>query len=235
MPLFPDHNALFIHIPKNAGRSIEAALFPSGVQSSSGKRRFVNKVAHVMQERTRNLVADQFLVGTRDIALSAQHLTIAEIELLGLLPKSAEGRPFTFCVVRNPYDRAVSSVLHFRNKVSALSHISDRPTPPEIERALEVWAELPQDNHNHRAHRRPQADFVFDRQTRNAMDMVMRFERIERDFAELVERLGCNNVSLPWVGKSMTEHAKYRDLLTPRAKAIITQIYGCDMELFGYG
>jgi hypothetical protein len=235
MPLFPDHNALFIHIPKNAGRSIEAALFPPGVQSSSGKRHFLNKVAHLVQEQTRNFVADQFLVGTRDVVLSAQHLTFAEIELLGLLPQSTGGRPFTFCVVRDPYDRAVSSVLHFRNKVSALSRISDHPTPPEIERAIEVWAELPPDNHNYRAHRRPQADFVFDRKTRNTMDMVMRFERIERDFEALVERLGCSNVSLPWVGKSMTEHGKYRDLLTPRARVIIEQLYGCDIELFGYG
>lgn len=234
MPYFPKYNALFIHIPKNAGRSIENMLFPHGVVSTSGKRSRSNRLAHYLQSVTDNPLAVDYLVGTRDISLSAQHLTLVEIEMMGLAPAPADNRPFTFCVVRNPYERAISSVLHFRTRFADLYTLDTKPTPGQIEVALDVWARLVPANHNHRAHRRPQADFVFNRQTANAMDMVLRFENLTQDFARLTEALGVPDIALPWVGKSSTKHKDYAALFTPRAREIVENIYAADLELFGY-
>ena len=74
MPILPDYNALFIHIPKNAGRSIETALLPRGVASCSGRRSRLNRAAHLLQNLSASRTAARFLVGTRDVALCAQHL-----------------------------------------------------------------------------------------------------------------------------------------------------------------
>jgi hypothetical protein len=234
MPYFPAYNALFVHIPKNAGRSIENALFPVGLASTSGKRSRLNRVAHFAQGATGNADAQRYLVGTRDVSLSAQHLTLIEIEMLGLLPAAVDARPFTFCVVRNPFERAISSILHFCKPLAHLYSLSEKPDAAEIETALEAWATLKSDNHNHNAHRRPQADFVFRRDTRNAMDMVLRFETLAEDFDRLKDAIGAKGVDLPWVGKSSTAHKDYAALFTPRARAIVEDIYAADLELFDY-
>lgn len=235
MPVLPDYNTLFIHIPKNAGRSIETALLPRGVASSSGRRSRLNRAAHLMQSLTGNPTAPAFLVGTRDVSLSAQHLTLAEIRLLGLLAGETLDAMFKFCIVRNPFARAISSILHFRRRLAHLYHLDAVPTPAQVERALEIWCELEPDDHNLRAHRRPQADFVFDRETPNAMDMVLRHERLSADFVTLRRRIGATGATLPWIGKSRLAHDGYAALYTHRARRIVTRAYGADLDLFGYG
>lgn len=234
MPLFPAYNALFIHIPKNAGRSIETALFPEGIASTSGRRSCLNRAAHLAQNRTANPTARDYLVGTCDAVLCAQHLTLAEIELLGLIPDGARAGLFTFCVVRDPFTRAISSIMHFRHRLAHLYRLDDTPDPRQIERALEAWAELEPDDHNLRAHRRPQADFVFTRGRANAMDMVLRFERLGADFEDLAARIGANDARLPWVGRSPARAPDSAALYTPRARRIVERLYGADLELFGY-
>lgn len=235
MPLFPDHNALFIHIPKNAGRSIEAALFPPGVTSGAGRRSTANRAAHLAQSLTASAIAPRYLVGTLDAALCAQHLTLSEIQLLGLVPERDLAGLFTFCVVRNPYARALSSVTHFRRRLAGLYRLDDRPTPTQLEAALDAWAGLEPEDHNLRAHHRPQADFVFTRARANAMDMVLRFERLAEDFAALAARIGAPAAPLPWIGRSTDAAADLAALYTPRARRIVERLYGADLELFGYG
>lgn len=235
MPFFPDHNALFIHIPKNAGRSIETALFPAGVGSASGRRRWVNRAAHLAQRLTTNPTAPRYLVGTCDVSLAAQHLTLSEIRLLGLLPERATRPVFTFCVVRNPYARAISSVWHFRNRLADRYRLDDRPDAAQLEHALAAWADLDPADHNLRAHQRPQADFVFSRENRNAMDMTLRFERLNEDFEILKARIGAAGAVLPWIGRSARPPLDYADLLTVPARRVVERLYGSDFEQFGYG
>jgi len=234
MPFFPDHNALFIHIPKNAGRSIETALFPAGVGSASGRRRWVNRAAHLAQMWTTNPIAPRYLVGTCDVSLSAQHLTLAEIRLLGLLPEQAALPVFTFCVVRNPYARALSSVWHFRKRLADRYRLDDRPDAAQFERALAAWADIEPPDHNLRAHQRPQADFVFSRENRNAMDMTLRFERLGEDFETLKARIGATGAVLPWVGRSPRPRIECAELLTAPARRVVERLYGADFEQFGY-
>jgi hypothetical protein len=234
MPVFPQYNALFIHIPKNAGRSIEAALFPPGVGSASGRRSWANRAAHLAQNLTTNRAAPRFLVGTRDVSLSAQHLTLAEIRLLGLLPEHGAQPMFTFCVVRDPYARAISSVVHFRKRLGDRYRLDPRPSAAQIERALDVWADIEPLDHNLRAHRRPQADFVFGRDTPNAMDMTLRFERLEADFEILKARIGAVDAALPWIGRSPAPHAACAELLTPAARRVVERVFEADFERFGY-
>lgn len=235
MPYFNNLNSLFIHIPKNAGRSIESALFPVGVTSSSGKRSMPNRIAHLSQNITSNPTSKKYIVGTIDVSLSGQHLTYAEIELLGLLPKEVENKKiFKFCVVRNPYERTVSSILHFKSKLKELKYLKDDINPKKFERAVEIWSDFIPTNHNHRAHRRPQADFIFSTKAKNVMDMILRFENLSADFKNLVKVLGSPKISLPWVGGSMIKNENYKDLLTPRSIKIIEDIYDIDIEMFGY-
>jgi len=187
-----------------------------------------------MQTRTGNWAAPRYLVGTLDVSLCAQHLTLAEIELLGLIPARSLAGMLKFCVVRNPYTRAISSVTHFSRRLARHYRLDPVPTPTQLERALEVWAELEPEDHNLRAHRRPQADFLFTRGRTIAVDRVLRFENLQADFAALAVEIGAPVAALPWIGRSSPARTAHAALYTPRGRRIVERLYGADLELFGY-
>jgi hypothetical protein len=173
MPFFRDRNLLFVHIPKNAGRSIEAALLGPTGSPDGGRRSWPNRLATGAQRRTAAVGVRERLIGTLDVTVAAQHLTFAEIELLGVLPAGQLAHCRRFCVCRNPFDRAVSSVFHFGGNPLDQS---------EFERALDRWLDRPPRDHNELAHRRTQAAYVRDSRGQPAVPHVLRFERLCDDF-----------------------------------------------------
>lgn len=235
MPIFSEHNALFVHIPKNAGRSIEKAFLPSGLTPSSGGRSFVNGLARWALRKTANSIPPQRLLGTLDVALTSQHLTLEEIRLLGLVPERDIDRLFTFCVVRNPYDRVLSSVLHFsRNDKQRLFDLPDRPGAGDFEAAILAWIEVDAPDHNVRAHRRPQSDYVRMKDRANATDFTLRFEHLNDDFDRLRDRLGATGVSLGRTGAGRLRDRDYRDLYTDTSRKAVERAFAADLELFAY-
>lgn len=222
MPFFPDQALLFLHIPKNAGRSVEDAFLPSHDNADWGRPNWVNCAARLMLDMSRSDFAHRHVVGTQDIAVAAQHLTYAEMELLGLLPE--EKPRATFAICRNPYDRAVSSVTHFKGK---------QDDAASFEQALSEWLDAPLTDHNLRAHRRTQRAFVVDTHNRPVTSHVLRFEKLQADFDAFVQELGLADRTLPWRGKA----SRARDLgalFTPASKAMVEREFGEDLEHFGY-
>ena len=65
MPLLADQRLIFIHIPKNAGKSIEEYfLGPHG--PSMGTRTFANRAAKYLLNKTTNEKAKRNLLGSYD-------------------------------------------------------------------------------------------------------------------------------------------------------------------------
>lgn len=234
MPIFRDRGLLFVHIPKNAGRSIERLLFPEGLSTQAGQRSLTNRFAHWLQGRTANSIAKKHLCYTVDATLAGQHMTLSEIELLGFVGRAEIDRLFKFCVVRNPYERAISSILHFENRFHAEYRLDARPDAKQIERALAFWIEHEGADHNVRAHRRPQVDYIRRGSQDNAMNTILRFESLAADFEALEQSLGLNLPTLPWVGKSRREHRSYASLYTPEARKLVASAFAEDLELFEY-
>lgn len=223
MPLFFDPLLVFLHIPKNAGRSIEDVFLPAHDNQDWGRPNRLNSAARYLLDRTRSDMAWRHRIGTQDITVAAQHLTYVEMEMLGLLPEQ-EPRAI-FCVCRNPFDRAVSSVTHFKGAPG---------DPREFERSLAEWLEEPLSDHNRRAHRRTQRAFVLDSKGADAATHVLRFESLQADFDGMLADLGLSAKELPWRGKA----GRGRDLsalYTPEAKRLVERAYGEDLEHFGYG
>lgn len=223
MPYFRDQNLLFVHIPKNAGRSIEAALL-GPTAPDGGRRSWSNRLATGLQRCTAAIDVRERLIGTLDVTVAAQHLTFAEIELLGLLPADQLAHCRRFCVCRNPFDRAVSSVLHFCG------------TPhdkPEFERALVRWVDRPPRDHNELAHRRTQAAYLHDTRGQAAVPHVLRFERLSDDFEHLMGEFGIEGLSLACRGKSRRGR-NYRDYFNASARRAVERVYAEDLDQFGY-
>lgn len=222
MPLFFDPNLLFIHIPKNAGRSIESVFMDTTRNVDWGRPNLINRVTHYGSIVSRSNYATRHLVGTRDITVAAQHLTYAEIEWLGLLQFTEVKR--VFCVCRNPFDRVFSTITHFSGQQEG---------PRQFERTLEEWLDLAPTDHNQRAHRRTQLDFVLDRRGREVDIDILRFESLASDFSKFTEKIGKSGLSLPWRGKS-TRLSGIEEMLTQRSKDIITREFSEDFDHFGY-
>ncbi len=224
MPAFAEPGLLFVHIPKNAGRSVEQALLQGRGSLDSGGRSVLNRAARWLLRQSASRFAEDHLIGTIDRSFAAQHLTFGEMQMLSLNIDGLD--PFAIC--RNPFDRAVSSVFHFRDGGSSAP--SD---PGEFEAMLERWLDRPLADHNDRAHRRPQSDYLLDQRGNLAVERVLRFENLAEEFAVFTRQRGLSGVSLAWHGKSQRE-GSYRDYFTPHARKRIESEFASDLERFGY-
>ena len=223
MPYLPEFESIFIHIPKNAGRSIEASLLPSGIDPDSGSRGLVNRAARFILNASGNKIPPRYLMGTLDVVLASQHLTLAEIRLLNLLPLKVLDSSFKFSVVRNPYDRALSSIFHFNPYLPR--------SVQAVEEALHEWIYMDCRDHNVLAHRRRQIEFVRDIDGSISMDFLLRFERINEDFEVLCEKIGAR-AKLPHIGR--TERFKYRALYSDCSRSMVRDAFYEDIEAFSY-
>lgn len=219
-----------MHIPKNAGRSIEAALLGGNGSPDGGRRSLVNRTATLISRCTAPRFAKTHLIGTLDVTLAAQHLTFVEMEMLGLLPENNDY--ISFCVVRNPYDRALSSVMHF-SRAEWKASADDEERRSGFERDLEAWLNAPLTDHNLRAHRRSQVDFLHNRKGEIAVDHILRFESIGKEFSALSDGLGWTGVGIERVGDSGRRRT-YLDYYTEGAKVLVERYFAADLDAFKF-
>lgn len=230
MPIFHDPDLLFVHIPKNAGRSVERALLQGHDTPDGGRRSVPNRAARWLLKRSAADLPRTHLIGSLDAVFAAQHMTYAEMEMMRLLPGQTPGTRAmeAFCIVRNPFDRAVSSVGHFHPAGAA-------PTDRDgFERALAQWLDAEPADHNEHAHRRPQFDYVLDMRGNRVVETVIRYENLAAEFAALMARHGRSDLELPWQGKAKRSR-DHRDYFNDAARRRVEEAFGEDIEAFGYG
>lgn len=229
MPVFHQHKALFIHIPKNAGRSIEEAFLGDAGTPDDGRRNVVSRAGTWLQRRFSSPFAAKFLIGTVDYSLASQHLTYTELQHLRLVDENILSDYKSFCVARNPFDRIVSTVLHFASAEGTAA-----PTnPAEFERLLGAWQDRDKSDHNLIAHDRTQADYVLNSRGQMAVGTILRFENLAEDFANFSASIGAPDLQLTWFGKA-SRNRQYSDYYTPAARASVEKKFGEDLELFSY-
>lgn len=223
MPYFPDQKLLFIHIPKNAGKSVEMALGLDKTLSDLyrlGRRGIANRAAVLLQRLTAPSQARRRLHGVLDVTLTAQHLTFQEIRLLNLAP--AEGVR-SFAVIRDPFERAVSTFLHVGNRDGGGG-------PEAFEDFCLRWFDLPHPDHNLMALSRRQIDFVRDCDGRIGVDRLLPQSRLGTALAEMFAEWGLPARSLGHEG-NQTRGRNVDHWMTGRARAMIAERFAEDIEL----
>jgi hypothetical protein len=153
---------IFIHIPKSAGNSIQEVLLAYSDDSKTitshqdGVERF----------------------GIAGKVTKQKHATLVEYERI-LGPEKITGF-LKFCVVRNPWERAISNYLspHRWMEKRADKYCYVTPTWDE-ERFLRLLGEM-----------KPAVEYVKNSKGNVQMDRVIRFENLENDYREVCRELG---------------------------------------------
>lgn len=224
MPYTESHNILFIHIPKNAGKSIEVSL---GIRSkselmSSNHRGFLSrcfKYGIKLTARKRNLAS---LWGTWDYTLALQHCTLQEYALLGFLDTLPSKDFKTLAVIRNPFDRIVSTFYHFRNENEDINDFIERFFKSDTNNI----------DHNLKAHRRPQVDFLKDEQGIISIDYLLLFDDLAEYFNSKMKNLGYSIKELPHVTNTNRSSVKSLPKLSSKSKGFVEAYFKEDLNLY---
>jgi hypothetical protein len=145
-----------------------------------------------------------------------------------------------FTIVRNPWDRFVSSYVYATTR-NSYWHNDQLGLHPDYallsENSFEECCRIACVQRQSLRHEAwfPQHLWVTrpeDGQQRIMVDHVLRYERLEEDMTALCERLGMPSAELPCINAS--ERRDYRDYYNTRTAAMVAELYATDIKVFGY-
>lgn len=156
-----DYQCVFVHVPKNAGQSVEHCFL------SLLNLDWKNRDQLLMRYNPRPELGPPRLA----------HLKARDYVRCGHMTQRQYDQYFSFAFVRNPWDRVVSFYKHlgFANIVS-FKTFTLRILPNEIWRQ-KYWFVG------------PQHEFIVDKSGRCLVDFVGRFEHLQQDFRQVAARL----------------------------------------------
>jgi hypothetical protein len=192
MPVAFTEKVAFIHIPKTAGTSIEAAL--------------------KLQK------GEDYFIGRGKFEVHMQHLYLSELE------QATDLEEFKiFAVIRNPFDRLVSTYHYHKAEKNYTSWLFE----DFVNHALK--------KENRRSffdgHLEPQVNYV--KSFKGHHCKIFRFEELQKVTVWLSEQLQ-KPTSLPHYRKS-DRLENYRDYYgSERLKSLVANFYTEDMANFGY-
>ena len=140
----------------------------------------------------------------------------------------AWNKKFTFTVIRNPWDKVVSQ-YYYRLKTNQ----TDLQKNSIGFREWVIRAYGDQDVHYYDIPKMfmPQIDWITDENGNILVDEIIRFENLESEFNDVLEKLG-KNVILPHVKKS--NRGNYREYYDAGTIEIVRNWFQRDIERFGY-
>lgn len=231
MPYAPDLNLLFVHIPKNAGTTIELLLNTNTPKEARSYRwrTPMNRLLTLGQRLTSDKKVAKRLWGTLDISLSAQHLTLQEIVLLNLIPGHAQDKVSVLAVCRNPFTRAVSLFLHLTHKKKVAC------TPTNFENFLtQFMTSSPTGvSHNLIAFKRTQLAFMRAPNGSLGVQHLVRFENLAVDLQRLQAEGVIPQGDIPTANRA-SRGIEAGLIYTPKARQLVEDYYREDLETFNY-
>lgn len=226
------HKCIFVHIPKNAGQSIEHV--------------FLNLLDLKWKTRAPLLLRYN---DTRELGPPwLAHLRAYEYVRHKYLTQELFDEYFKFAFVRNPWDRLISiyKYLGFNNRYEFKSFLMN------VFKSR-IW----QEGYWFVG---PQSDFLCSEDGKILMDFIGKFENLQNDFYHVCQKIGLPPTEVPHVnkstspnlsqsfsqkqfvkyvmyqikGKHIPKFMRYQDYYDNESRELVAELYKKDIELFGY-
>ena len=208
--IFPEYEefhtkVLFYRIPKNASTSIYNHL---------GKANIINQ--KINETEKLKIKSNTYSFSKPD-------------ECERLIIRTGLKNYFSFCVVRNPWDRAVSMFFHYKKDNSFFLKYFN------ISLGLDFCSFLKEikKNINNPLFETFKCQYLWTI-GKNPPKQILRFENLSKEFEKMIKDRGiiCVNPNLPHENK--TEHNHYSFYYNKTSKKIVSDLYKEDITRFGY-
>lgn len=124
---------------------------------------------------------------------------------------------FSFSVVRNPWDRLLSGFSYYKKRhTRSFENISFE----EFVKS-EKLGKLGRNQVHYLDSKRPEYH----------IDLILRFESLERDFIQIQNKLNCYE---PLTKANRSNHEPYQNYYTNEMRDIVNRLYKTDIETFEY-
>ncbi|MFZ1468463.1 MAG: sulfotransferase family 2 domain-containing protein [Paracoccaceae bacterium] len=221
MRISSSHNFIFVHVPKTAGSAISNALAPF---TTNPKRTIL-----------RSFLRRTPLVESHEKA----HFRIHEraVHIRAKLSSTVYDRFYSFAVIRNPYDHAVSHyefMKQYRIKSTAI-----RVGNMSFSEYLDYRMKRPLWNDTLFARQPAQSWFVADDDNRLLVNRLLYYESLQQDFDQLITDLSLTGAVLHKLNPTKTKtgttsFSTYAGYYDGDSETKVRQIYARDFRNFGY-
>jgi hypothetical protein len=186
------HKFIFIHIPKTGGTSVQKTL----MNNANIKRADFTKHEHLHRD----------LLSKTTFGHEA-------------LPHKLKSY-FSFCFVRNPWEKIVSQ-YHFNRHWFGMQNYKFDEYVFAFKRGRRVSAKNPYF-----------LPWITDEKGNVIVDFIGRYENIQEDFNTICDKIGIPQQQLPH--KNKTKHKHYTEYYEDETRQIVAQKYAKDIDYFGY-
>jgi hypothetical protein len=218
MILSLSHRFIFVHVPKTAGWSMMDTLKP---YDRPDPRTFWRSISRRLP-----------FVESPENAHFRVHETARN--MIRKLSRPVWDSFYSFAVVRDPFDHAVSHYEYMKQHRSA--SVARRFQGMSFEEYLEDRHMRPFLKHTVFVRMPDQAHFVVDAEGKVAVNRILRFESLAADWESLTEEIGLGGTELLYVNKTRAKSEKkpYTAYYTPETEETVRRLYRRDFALFGY-
>jgi hypothetical protein len=225
----------FIHIPKSGGTMLE--ITAAAAATTWGYCHFKWKDKPCLPSTGgKGAVWPQQIALRPNVETVPWHVPPYYFERKELsLPYNPYSNATLFTIVRNPFDRVISSYF-YALKFSKQGSDNAKHMNRWITRGLTTFGNTPSYN----SHLFPQYDYVFDRsqpnETRRVIDHVIQFEQLHEEFPALLALYNLSQIILPKEKIGIFSLHKPMGVanLTRETVKLIESFYAHDFEEFGY-
>jgi hypothetical protein len=206
-----EHKLIFIHIPKNAGSSIESFF---GVKPFNWRIPNYDVLTGWCPKRRIHL----------------HHATPQQLLESDLISEGVWESYYKFAVVRNSWERSLSDYVWMMRSTGASGTFNEYlHKQGEFEPFL-YDNRLPENRSDHML---PQMAFThIDKKP--VLDKIIRFESLKEGFQNMCERLGVDCSALPHKKKGSISQKHYSYFYNKELKRLVSEIYNNDIQAFNF-